>query len=71
MDGLVVVKTFRYRYEADIARSFLETEQIPSTISAGDIGGMYPGFAFSESGVSLLVREEDAERAVSLLEQTI
>src|SRR5262245_37029136 len=67
VDGLVVVKAFRYRHEAELAKSLLESEGIPSVITGGDIGGMYPGFACGEVGVHLHVREPDFDRAELIL----
>jgi hypothetical protein len=64
---LVVVATFLNRIEAEMARGVLEAAEIESMVSADDAGGLRPGLWMS--GVKLLVRSEDAERAVSVLDQ--
>lgn len=64
---LVVLATFNRRYEAEIARGFLDDAGIDSVSSADDAGGADVGLSFSRQ-VRLLVREEDAERARGVLE---
>ena len=64
---LVVVATFLNRIEAEMARGALEAAEIESMVSADDAGGLRPGLWMS--GVKLLVRAEDAERAASVLDQ--
>jgi hypothetical protein len=62
---LVVVRTFPNRIEADIAQSALEGAEIESFVSADDAGGVEPGLWLS--GVRLLVRSDDAQRALDVL----
>jgi hypothetical protein len=64
---LVVVATFLNRIEAEMARGALEAAEIESMVSADDAGGLRPGLWMS--GVKVLVRAEDAERAASVLDQ--
>ena len=64
---LVVVGTFSNRIEAEMAQSALEGIEIESMVSADDAGGLRPGLWLS--GVRLLVRAEDAERASKILNQ--
>ena len=59
-----VVATFKYRHEAEFARSFLEMAGIESMIATDDAGGAYPG-ALMEA--RLIVREEDEVRAREVL----
>lgn len=61
-----LVKTFSTRIEADIAKAFLESEGIPSSIQADDQGGMRPHLALT-GGVKLFVATEQAELAAQLL----
>jgi hypothetical protein len=61
-DSLVVLHTFTYRHEAELAHSVLEAFEVPSVISADDLGGEGLGTDLME-GVRLLVRSEDIERA--------
>lgn len=61
---LVVVDTFLNRVEADIAQGMLETAEIESVVLADDAGGTDPGLGV----VRLLVRAEDAEQAIRLVQ---
>jgi hypothetical protein len=65
--GLVVVATFLNKIEAEVAQGALEAAEIESMVAADDAGGLRPGLWMS--GVKLLVRAEDAERAASVLDQ--
>jgi hypothetical protein len=62
---LVIVGTFLNQIEADMAQGALEAADIESMISADDAGGLRPHL--SMGGVRLLVRAEDAEQAVKIL----
>ena len=62
---LVVVGTFLSQIEADMARGALEAADIESMISADDAGGLRPHLWMG--GVRLLVRSEDAEQALRIL----
>ena len=62
---LVVVATFLNQIEADMAQGALEAANIKSMVSADDAGGLRPHLWMG--GVRLLVRGEDAEQAVKVL----
>jgi hypothetical protein len=62
---LVVVGTFLNKIDAEMAQSALEAADIESLVSADDAGGLRPGLWMS--GVRLLARSEDAERAHEIL----
>ncbi len=64
--GLVVVRTFADRIEAELAHSALEAAGIESMIRADDAGGLRPAMGFS-NGVALLVRAEQADAAAEVL----
>lgn len=64
---LVIVQTFLNRFEADLAKSALDAAGIDSMIRADDAGGMRPAMLMG-SAVELVVRAEDASRAVQILE---
>ena len=64
-DDIVVIRSFLTHIEADLAKSALEGSQIESFVSGDDAGGMRPGLWMS--GVRLLVRREDVERATDVL----
>ena len=65
---LVVVGTFLNKIEAEIAQGALEAAEIESMVAADDAGGLRPGLWMS--GVRLLVRAEDAERAAKVLKES-
>jgi len=67
MDRLVVVGDFPNRIDADIAQSALEASGIDSFVSGDDAGGVQPGLWMK--GVRLLVRDDDAARALAVLNQ--
>ena len=66
-DSLVVAKAFGTQAEADLAKSMLESADIPVMIQADRAGGMRDHLAWSGFGFKLLVREEDADAARDVL----
>jgi len=64
---LVVVDRFASQAEADLAKSELESAGIESMIQADRAGGMRDHLAWSGFGFKVLVREEDAADAHSVL----
>ena len=64
MAHLIVISTFRSTADAHVAQGVLEDAGIESMIRSDNAGGMYPGLA----GADLLVKAEDAERALEALE---
>ena len=64
---LVEVASFLNRMEAELAQGALDAAEIESVVSADDAGGLRPHLWLS--GVRLLVRAEDAERARELLDR--
>jgi hypothetical protein len=62
----VVVATYRYRHEGEVARTWLESAGIPCILVADDAGGFRPEI-MTANPVRILVREEDAEDARELL----
>ena len=69
MSDIVCIRTFSGRLEAEIARGVLEANDIRVALSADDMGGIRPELSFS-LGVRLLVMEENAEEALSVLEMS-
>jgi len=63
---LVAVADFPSRIDAEIAHSALEASGIESFVSGDDAGGVQPGLWMK--GVKLLVREDDAARALEVLD---
>ncbi|MCP4600907.1 MAG: DUF2007 domain-containing protein [Proteobacteria bacterium] len=66
MEQPILIQTYSYRYEAELAQALLDTEGIESTIRADDAGGLGIGLAFS-GGVRIFVDEKDAEWAREIL----
>ena len=64
MARLIVVSTFPSTADASVAKGVLDEAGIESMIRSDNAGGMYPALA----GADLLVREEDAEKALETLE---
>jgi Putative prokaryotic signal transducing protein len=65
-EDLVVVDTFTFRRQAEVAHSALRAFGIDCMLSADDLGGEGVGADLDE-GVRLLVRAEDLERARDVL----
>jgi hypothetical protein len=66
LSHLVTVRTFLNRIEAELALSALEAAGIEATLSRDDCGGARPSLWLS--GVDLLVRPEDFQRATDILD---
>jgi hypothetical protein len=64
----VVVASYRYRHEADMACSFLDLEGVDAFVAGDDAGGMQPGIM---SGARVVVRIEDEERAREILSRQL
>ena len=60
---LITLTTFRSTAEAQIAKGVLDEAGIESLIRSDNAGGMYPAI----SGVELLVRSEDFDKATDVL----
>jgi len=67
MSDLKILKIFGSRIEAEIARGFLQSNDINTIIISDDAGSMYPAQDIV-SGVRLLVGENDFREAVGLLD---
>ena len=63
---LVAIRTFTNGIEAEVARSALEAAQIDAVVRSDDAGGLHPGM-WTASGVRVLVRAEDSQRAEEIL----
>lgn len=67
-DSLVIIRHFGDTFSAEAARMLLEAHDIPSLVMGDDAGGMQPALTYVR-GVRLAVREEDAARALRLLDE--
>ena len=64
----MAIKTFLNKFDAELAKGALDAANIDSMVKADDADGTQPGLWMS--GVELLVRAEDAERAAEILTTT-
>ena len=62
----IEIQAFMTRMEADIAKSFLESQGIATLVKADDAGGRSYLLAIT-GGAKLFVKQEDAEEAKMLL----
>ena len=67
MERLKNLKTFNTRIEAEIAKSFLESQGIRSYIFSDDAGSMVPSQDFI-TGVKLMVNKEDFKKTKEILD---
>ena len=65
--GLYVIRSFSNDMEASLAEAVLEANGIPSTRISDDAAGMMP-WLHSLHPIRLMVRREDVEVAVALLD---
>jgi len=63
----VIVRTFSYRQEAELAQGALHAAGIESMVRSDDGGALRPGLAFS-NGVQLIVRADDAQQAREIID---
>jgi len=66
-DGLYVIRSFSNDMDASLAEAVLEANGIPSTRISDDAAGMMP-WLHSLHPIRLMVRREDVEAAVTLLD---
>ena len=62
----IKIITYSSRYEAELAKGFLSVNGINAVVFGDDYGGLQPALSFS-TGVQLLVKEEDVEKAKKIL----
>ncbi len=67
--SLVVVKTFSDPHEANVCKSHLESEGILCFLNNEGVIGANPLLSNAVGGYQLLCKEEDAERALKIIEQ--
>lgn len=69
MSDTVCIETFPNHIEAGLAQSLLEEYGIKTMLTSDDAGGMRPDLAFTSGGFRLFVLQENAERALSILQE--
>lgn len=67
MSRTAVIRTYPSELEARIAQTVLDSAGIPAALLRDDAGGMQPALGYLH-GVRLLVRHEDAVRAIRVLD---
>ncbi|PIP13659.1 MAG: hypothetical protein COX48_03595 [bacterium (Candidatus Stahlbacteria) CG23_combo_of_CG06-09_8_20_14_all_34_7] len=67
MAGIVLLKTFNTREEAEIVRSLLESHKIKVILKTDDAAGFYPQMDLSE-GVKIFIDESNQKEANEILE---
>ena len=69
MPDLAVVRSYRWRHEAEVDHGLLEDAGIRAVVQADDAGGALGGFGLppGELPVRLMVLEEDLELAREVL----
>jgi hypothetical protein len=67
-DRIVMLRSFSYRHEGELARTTLEAAGIQAALMVDDAGGAHVGLSFSNPA-RLLVREADLEAATEVLEE--
>ncbi len=68
MAELETVEVYNSRTEAELAKGYLESEGIGTSIMADDAGELYPSLG-AVRGVKLLAKPEDVEKAKALLKE--
>lgn len=69
MSNLITIKTFTYPHELAIIRSRLESEGIYCFAQDELTAQVHPFNSNAIGGIKLQVREEDVERAISILKE--
>jgi len=69
MSDTVCIKTYRYRYEAEMAMGILQSQDIPASVSSVDLGGTGPLLLSGPGGACLVVPEEFVEKAKEILQE--
>jgi len=67
-EELVVVASFNFRQDADLAMTFLIAKEIEVFESPDDCGGWDPGLGFG-TRTRLLVNKSNAAKAIALLDE--
>jgi hypothetical protein len=70
MPGLVVLKTFSSRNEAEAVKALLSGSGIESLVESDDCGALDPALAFGR-GAQILVADKDLERAADVLSEVV
>ena len=65
-DDLIIVHTFNYRHEAEMARSVLDANGVFAVVFSDDAGGQEIGLQFVH-GARLIVKQKDERLAKTIL----
>ncbi|MBI2794366.1 MAG: DUF2007 domain-containing protein [Ignavibacteria bacterium] len=67
MNGWQTVATFETSFEARLLQGLLIENDIEAIVTDEEIVNMLPGSVYSVGGVKVRVREQDMERALTVL----
>ena len=67
MADLICIKNYNNRVEAELVKGLLESSGIEAIVSADDCGCIYPNLLIGIGGSRLLVKEENAKKALEAL----
>lgn len=70
MAKLVTIKTFTYVNDTAIVKSILDAEGIYYFVKDELTAQMHPFYSNAIAGIKLQVREEDVDKAISILKET-
>ncbi len=65
--NLTCIKICNNRFEAEMIKNYLTIYEIDSIISSDDLGVVITG-NYTARGVKILVKQEDAQKAIEILE---
>ncbi len=69
MSGIEEIAAFGSAFEARLAVAHLETLGINASVATDNAGGAFPSMTGLSGGARLVVRTEDAQRALTALEE--
>ena len=69
MSNTISIKTYQFRHEAEFALGIIESNGIKAYISGDDYGGAGPHILLATGGAKLMVLEEEATKALELLDE--
>lgn len=67
--GIVLIQKFNNEPEAQMVKSFLESQGVPCSLSNSHSSSVYPVLNFTIGGIELWVKVEDFEKAERLIKK--
>lgn len=69
MSNWAWVGTYQNRMEAELAKGFLESNDIKAIIYSDDAGGSLPSISWITGGTRLLVEKKNIQKATKILKK--